>query len=292
MTEAGFAGIVISAAAAGLLARSRYERSHFVTERVFVVSPKLPDGYRKQLVFLTDLHDNRFGRGNETLLAAIGRIAPDAVLIGGDMMVAKGRADLTVTEELVKSLAARWPVYYGNGNHEERMNRERDVYGDAYDRLVVFLRETGVHYLSDESCDLDRFVRISGCNLDEAYYRHRFSIPRLPAGEIGRRLGPASGKFQILLFHSPLFFRECAAWGADLTLCGHFHGGTIRLPFLGGVMTPQYQFFLPWCAGRFEREGKVMAVSRGLGTHSINIRLNNRPQLTWITLEGRKERDG
>ena len=180
MTEAGFAWIVISAAAAGLLARSRYERSHFVTERVFVVSPKLPDGYRKQLVFLTDLHDNRFGRGNETLLAAIGRIAPDAVLIGGDMMVAKGRADLTVTEELVKSLAARWPVYYGNGNHEERMNRERDVYGDAYDRLVVFLRETGVHYLSDESCDLDCFVRISGCNLDETYYRHRFSIPRLP----------------------------------------------------------------------------------------------------------------
>ena len=86
MTEAGFAGIVISAAAAGLLARSRYERSHFVTERVSVASPKLPDGYRKQLVFLTDLHDNRFGRGNEKLLAAIGRIAPDAVLIGETLM--------------------------------------------------------------------------------------------------------------------------------------------------------------------------------------------------------------
>lgn len=69
-----------------------------------------------------------------------------------------------------------------------------------------------------------------------------------------------------------------------MTLAGHFHGGTIRIPGLGGVMTPQYQFFLPWCAGDFERDGKRMIVSRGLGTHSINIRLNNRPQLVLIRL--------
>ena len=49
-------------------------------------------------------------------------------------------------------------------------------------------------------------------------------------------------------------------------------------------MTPQYQFFLPWSAGNFERNGKRMIVSRGLGTHSINIRLNNRPQLVLIRL--------
>ena len=64
-----------------------------------------------------------------------------------------------------------------------------------------------------------------------------------------------SGQYQILLLHSPLFFEECRRWGADLTLCGHFHGGTIRLPFLGGVMTPQFQFFIPWCAaGLTEKE--------------------------------------
>ena len=49
-------------------------------------------------------------------------------------------------------------------------------------------------------------------------------------------------------------------------------------------MTPQYQFFLPWCAGDFERDGKRMIVSRGLRTHSINLRLNNRPQLVLIRL--------
>ena len=84
--------------------------------------------------------------------------------------------------------------------------------------------------------------------------------------------------------HSPLYFHACRHWGADLTLAGHFHGGTIRIPGLGGVMTPQYQFFLPWCAGSFEQEGKWMAVGRGLGTHSINIRLNDMPQLLVVHL--------
>ena len=55
-------------------------------------------------------------------------------------------------------------------------------------------------------------------------------------------------------------------------------------------MTPQYQFFLPWCAGEFEQDGKRMIVSRGLGTHSINIRLNNLPQLVVIRLRGADER--
>jgi predicted MPP superfamily phosphohydrolase len=70
-----------------------------------------------------------------------------------------------------------------------------------------------------------------------------------------------------------------------LTLSGHFHGGTIRLPYLGGVMTPQYQFFLPYCAGEFRSDGKDMIVSRGLGTHSINIRLNNKPQVVVVDLK-------
>ena len=115
-------------------------------------------------------------------------------------------------------------------------------------------------------------------------------LPSMPSDYIEKKAGKADpDHFQILLAHSPLYFDACAKWGADLTLSGHFHGGTIRLPGLGGVMTPQYQFFLPWCAGIFEKQGHYMAVSRGLGTHSINIRLNNRPQLLVIRICHPKE---
>ena len=45
------------------------------------------------------------------------------------------------------------------------------------------------------------------------------------------------------------------------------------------------EFFLPWCAGEFEKNGRRMIVSRGMGTHSINIRLNNLPQLIAVHLK-------
>lgn len=275
----------LAAVAGGLVLRSEYEKKHFVTDHYQISSEKIK-GNEREFVFLSDLHNNEFGEKNRILTEEIDRICPDAVLIGGDMMVTRGDADLRVTLELVRELAARYPVYYANGNHEERMRRERTVYGGLYDRFTKELNKAGAVYLSDQSADFGEDIRITGCNMEEVYYRHRFTIPKLPKKELERHAGKADpSRFQILMLHSPLFFKSCRQWGADLTLSGHFHGGTIRLPFLGGVMTPQYQFFLPWCAGRFDSEGKTMLVSRGLGTHSINIRLNDRPQLIRITLK-------
>lgn len=276
-------------ASAGLLLRSEYEKKNFVTERFCITSPKIWERERN-LVFLTDLHNQEFGTENKELRSAIDRIQPDLVLIGGDMMVCKGKRELEPALTFVERLAQRYPVYYANGNHEDRMNREREVYGDLYDRFQARLSEAGVTCLLDAGVPIGKDLQITGCTLPEPYYRHRFTVPKLPVQEL-RRAGEADPeRFQILLLHSPLFFETCRTWGADLTLCGHFHGGTIRLPLLGGVMTPQYQFFLPWCAGRFDAEGKTMLVSRGLGTHSINLRLNNRPQLVWVTLSPSKEK--
>ena len=96
---------------------------------------------------------------------------------------------------------------------------------------------------------------------------------------------PQTETFTVLLAHSPMFFREYAEWGADLTLAGHFHGGTIQIPFLGGLMTPQYQFFFPWYAGLYEGlMERKMIVGRGLGTHSINIRFNDKPQVVVVDI--------
>ncbi|MDD6074793.1 MAG: metallophosphoesterase [Clostridium sp.] len=283
MWNACLAGLV--SVGAGLFLRSEYEKSHFVTEHFRICSDKIKEGERN-FVFLTDLHSREFGRENETLLKEIDRIHPDGILIGGDMMVCKKTCDLRVTLALVKRLASKYPVYYANGNHEERMKREREKYGERYPYFVKQLRRAGVHYLTDSGECFGSDIRITGCNLKERYYRHHFTVPKLEEGELSRVGKADRERFQILLLHSPLFFEDCCRWGADLTLCGHFHGGTIRLPFLGGVMTPQYQFFLPCCAGRFDKDGKTMIVGRGLGTHSINIRLNDRPQLVWVTVAG------
>lgn len=283
MTGPALFAVMVLMTVAGFIARSRYERRHFQTKKYTIYSEKL----KKQevnLLFLSDLHNNEFGTDNEELIKEIESIKPDAVLIGGDMIVCKDEIDLGVTSHLVTELAKRYPVYYGNGNHEQRMGASEE-YRDKFRQFKAVLHQAGAHYLSDKSAILGHDIAITGCNLEAKYYRHRFTIPDFSKGVIESHVGaPDRNRFQILLLHSPLFFDGCGEWGADLTLSGHFHGGTIRLPFLGGVMTPQYQFFLPWCAGRFDKRGRTMIVSPGLGTHSINIRFNNKPQLIWVQI--------
>lgn len=268
----------------GGLMRSQYERNHFVIEETVITSGKIRSP--KTLVFLSDMHDKEFGPQNIRLLEAIAGIHPDLVLIGGDTMVAKkGNGNLKATENLVRGLTAIAPVYYGNGNHEQRLCAERAEYGDRYLKFCRLLKRYGVTYLSDASVDVGEDLTISGLNIDKVFYKD-FVPAKMKTGYIRKHLGTADqNRFQILLAHSPMFLDAYGAWGADLTLSGHFHGGTIRLPFAGGVMTPQFQFFLPWCAGVFEEDGHHMIVSRGLGTHSINIRFNNKPQVVVVRLK-------
>ncbi len=273
-----------------LCVRSVYERHVFETDTYELYSDKLRTD--RTLVFLSDLHNNRFGKGQSRLLAAIAGEKPDAVLIGGDMMVVKERAEIGEALFLAKKLARHWPVYYGNGNHEIRMNRDRGRYGDIYDRYVRELKEAGVCYLSNESADLGDDLRISALDLEKFCYR-KFPGDRLVPGYIERRLGKsAKDRYQILLVHSPRYQADYARWGADLTLSGHYHGGTVILPRLGGLMTPQYEFFSRQCFGLLEKEGKAMIVSRGLGTHSINVRLNNPSQLVVVRLYAGSGPDG
>lgn len=275
---------------AGCLARSRYERDCLVTEKYRIASEKI-HGQGKTIVFLTDLHNKEFGEENSRLLETVRKVKPDAVLFGGDGMVAKrGNSDVRIPLALLIELAKEFPVYCGNGNHESRMVWKTDVYGETYEHYRMALEDAGIRYLSNEAADLDSDIRIYGLDLPKSAYLPRSG--EIPEGLLKETLGePDPEKFCLLLAHSPLFFEEYAAWGADLTLSGHFHGGTIRLPLVGGVMTPQYQFFYPRCAGYFELPGKGreksrMIVGRGLGTHSINIRLNDKPQVVVVRLCG------
>lgn len=283
-----FPWLAATAAVAGglFLLRSEYERDQLVTEYFTIHSPKIK-GEGKRLVFLTDLHDKEFGPDNERLLNAIREARPDMVLVGGDMMVAKGVGDLTISLKFLKQLSEEFPVICANGNHEIRLRNERGTYGDKYREYRQALNEMGITFLSDRKTVLAEDIDLYGLNLLPEYYKPGY--PKMKAGFVEKVLGKTDEeKFSLLLAHSPMFFDEYAEWGADLTLSGHFHGGTIRLPFIGGVMTPQYQFFFPWCSGLYEgMQGRKMIVGRGLGTHSINIRFNDKPQVIVVDLKNK-----
>ena len=62
--------------------------------------------------------------------------------------------------------------------------------------------------------------------------------------------------------------------------CGHVHGGAIRLPFIGGVLSPERTLFPKYSAGVYQIGKMKMIVSRGLG----RLRLLNRPEIVVVDL--------
>ncbi|MBP5224778.1 MAG: metallophosphoesterase, partial [Lachnospiraceae bacterium] len=282
------------------LLRSAYEKKHLSVSSYETVSDALPqafDGFR--IAFLSDLHGEEFGNGNEELAQKILAFSPDLILFGGDMVTlqksgrdeARTAKDLKTLDALLTQLKDTAPVLYADGNHERRFFDEKPLYPGQKEAFLDLLEKHGVHLLRDarETVERDgeRFY-VSGLSLTDTYYE-KFRKTPFPAGFAEEKLGPKPEGYEVLLLHSPLYLKEAAAYGADLVLAGHFHGGTVRLPLLGGLMTPQFQLFNPYCKGIFTEGKTTQIVSAGLGTHSVPIRFNNRPDLVLITLHRRKE---
>ena len=266
-----------------LLLRSFYERKKFKVVHYNITADKISRS--KKIVFLTDLHNNSFGKNNKKLLEAIDKISPDLILIGGDMITVKDKLGIENVLPLLKRLSNKYTCIYANGNHEQRLVENK--FGLNYHMYRKILENMGIVYLSDSSIDVGDNICIHGLDLEKKYYLRRFKKP-LDKGYIKERLHIDKSHYNILLAHSPLFIKDYAKCGVDLTLCGHFHGGTVRLPYGIGVMTPQLHFFCRLVVGMKRFGEMVEIIGAGLGTHSINIRLNDMSELIVINLKGRK----
>lgn len=239
-----------------------------------------------RFVFLADLHNNCFGKQNEKLLAAIEKEAPDFIICAGDMLVAKPRASMETAIDFIRKLSEKYPIYYGNGNHEYRMRIYPKQYGDMYARYKNVLNECKVHHLENESRTLaigGRRINICGLEINRKYYK-RFKKTPMENFYIEREIGKKPKEYTILIAHNPAYFEQYAGWGADLTLSGHMHGGVVRLPKLGGAISPQIALFPKYSGGYYKIDGQAMLVSRGLGHHSIPLRIFNRPELIVVDL--------
>ena len=239
-----------------------------------------------KIAFLSDLHNNCYGRGNSKLIQAIQDEKPDFILVGGDMVIGRKGKAIEHACTLLQNLAMQFPVYYANGNHETRMKYNPDEYDDCYREYEQELRKMGVKLLCNQTVILgEKKLAITGLELDEYYYQklHKVTMQDQVMEEY---VGISDREnFQILLAHHPEFFEQYAKWGANLTLSGHNHGGMIRLPFLGGVISPQYQLFPKYDGGVYKKGENTMILSRGLGTHTIKIRFFNVPELCIIELK-------
>lgn len=243
-----------------------------------IVSEKLniPEEEEKKIVFLSDLHNQQYGQNNEKLVKAIRESAPDLIWIGGDMLIGKEDTDYAPALSFVKEITGICPVYYANGNHEQRMKESPDDYQYSYAEYKEALKACGVHFLENETIYFpDWNVTLRGLEIPLSCYR-RFRKGTLTIEEIEERIGQADvSAYEILLAHNPTYMETYQKWGSDLVLSGHLHGGVVRIPGILGVISPAFELF-PKYSGDLYRDGdKISVVSKGLGTHTFHIRLWN-----------------
>lgn len=91
--------------------------------------------------------------------------------------------------------------------------------------------------------------------------------------------------YKILLSHRNTRIEEYVDAHIDLTLCGHAHGGLIRLPGTDGLIGPHREFFPSYTAGLYDLPYGQLVASRGLGNQFPAFRLFNRPDVPVVVLE-------
>lgn len=226
--------------------------------------PEAFDGYR--IAFLTDTHVARFMRRAfyEEVMRLANRFEPDVVILGGDFVTWKRHIPLMV-ELLLGDLRPRDGIFAVLGNHD---------YWAGAEEIRAAMAARGVQFLINRSVFLHRQgARLPLAGFDEVYRGE----PDIEAALADAPPGPCLG-----LTHHPDLIDELDRYRIDLLLCGHTHGGQIRVPFFGPIVVPS-RHEARYASG-FHRVGRVlMYVSRGIGAVPP-VRILCRPEVPTFTL--------
>lgn len=248
---------------------------------ITIQSPKLSktfDGYK--VVHLSDLHGKSFGKNQKSLVKKIKDLQPDLIVFTGDLVDSR-RYKEEDSIGLIGQITELAPVYYVTGNHEWRSRSFSTLEKALIDNHVHVLHNTfdRIKKDKDEIYILgvdDPSLRDSWMDEEETMKDHiEFSMKELPEED----------GFKILLSHRPELFSLYSEYNIDLTFSGHAHGGQIRLPFIGGLVTPHQGFFPKYTAGMYTKNDAILIVSRGLGNSIFPQRIFNRPEIVMVTLK-------
>ena len=226
--------------------------------------PEEFDGYT--IVQISDLHDKSFGKDEKKLINKIKECEPDLILLTGDMIDSTCN-DIDNITHLVKGLYDICPIYQVDGNHEK-------------DDMVLF----------SQLCDMYKEYGVIDLNDNNAYitkgksslYLNGISMSTYPGDD--NTLLPPTDTYSILLYHNAAAFEVTSQLNYNLVLSGHTHGGIIRLPLVGGLISPDITLGAKYESGYYKIGNSTLISNRGLGD-SVIPRFYNTREIVSITLK-------
>ncbi len=223
-------------------------------EEIPIPCPSLPAAFHgARVAVVADVHFPDALLSIPALVRLVADARPDAIFLPGDLTNSYTFFDGERLYSLARALSRIAPCFAVAGNHEQRLGREP--------RYAAILTKAGVHYLDDTAAEWKR----GGDMLTVFGMGHR-------------RPQPIAHKPVIVLAHKPDFFPYYCRARWNVVVCGHAHGGQVRL---GGraLYAPGQGLFPAYTGGLYIADGTTMAVSRGLGNSSVPWRGKTRPHL-------------
>lgn len=259
-----------------------YQNNMLTVTEYEITHSKLPEEFDGLTVAqVSDFHNPNSDFLRESVLSELKLLTPDIIVITGDFIDSR-RPKPEISLDFAKELVDIAPVFFAPGNHEARIP-------EIYDPFEAELREIGVHVLRN-SCETiskgNGQINIIGAD-DATFYGKEDKY--LVAARVLDEIDYDRKLFTITLSHRPELFSVYTEKQQDMVFSGHLHGGQFIIPGLGGLYMPTEGFFPDYWQGVHTEGGTTMVVSRGIGNSSFPIRINNRPELIFVTLSAEQK---
>ncbi len=240
------------------------EPQRLTVTRQSLRSPKLKPGAQLSVLHLGDLHIERVTARERRLVELSRSLNPDLILFSGDFLNLSYLRDPQAWEAcrwVLKQLAAPLGVYAVAGSPAV----------DLADVLPPLLDGMPLRWLRDEKVTIEhqgQAIELIGLGCTHKPFVDGPTLLAVQAadhaGSTNGRGGGGDSRFTLLLYHTPDLAPEAAEAGVDLQLSGHTHGGQVRLPLYGALVTASL-YGKQFEAGRRQVGGLTLYVTRGIG---------------------------
>lgn len=242
-----------------------FKNQHIDVQPVPLTCQGLPKAFHlARIAVVADVHLPDQVVSLPRLLRCLQMQKPDAIFLPGDLTNSYTDFDAVGLRRLAQALVKIAPCFAVPGNHEQRLGRE--------ERYRTILTKCGVRYMSDSYAD---------------WHKDGGTLRLYGVGEKQPMPLDVTGQPAIVLAHRPEWMPHYRRAGWDIVVCGHAHGGHVRVGS-GALFSPDQGFLPAYTHGVYEEGGTRMIVSRGLGNSSIPWRVNNPPHLPILILSAKE----